>query len=232
MSEGKRIKYLREEILDISQEEFAAKIYRVKSTISLIENEKNPLSPSLRQSICQTFNVREEWLKDGDGEMFNNKTYENFLDRKSLFEIIPNSGQENSPNEFVEIPRFSDKISAGGGLIPINDVEIKVAFRKDWIRRKGDPEKMSLISVSGDSMYPTLMAGDLVLINHSQNHLDPQGGLYAIALGDQILIKRLQTLYPSGKVRITSDNEKYDSFDLARDEVKINGRVIWFGREL
>ena len=150
-----------------------------------------------------------------------------------LFETIPNyPGEVVTSNEFVEIPRFSDKISAGGGLIPINDVEIKVAFRKDWIRRKGDPEKMSLISVSGDSMYPTLMAGDLVLINHNQNHLDPQGGLYAIALGDVILIKRLQMLYPSGKVRITSDNQKYDSFDLLQEDVKINGRVIWFGREL
>jgi len=71
-----------------------------------------------------------------------------------------------------------------------------------------------------------------VLINHGHNHLDPQGGLYAIALGDLILIKRLQILYPSGKVRIISDNEKYDSFDLLQEEVKINGRVIWFGREL
>jgi len=228
MSEGKRIKELREKILDINQEAFGAKIHRVKSTISQIENDKYPIEPSLRQSICHVFNVREEWLLDGTGEMFLDKQ-----DSKGVFEIIPNyPGDTAIDDKFVNIPRFSDKISAGGGLIPINDVEIKVAFRRDWIQRKGDPEKMSLISVSGDSMYPTLMAGDLVLINHGQNHLDPQGGLYAIALGDVILIKRLQMLYPSGKVRITSDNEKYDSFDLLQEEVKINGRVIWFGREL
>lgn len=140
--------------------------------------------------------------------------------------------EEHVVGEFVNIPQFSDRISAGGGLVPINNAEIRVAFRRDWILRKGDPQKMSLISVSGDSMYPTLMAGDLVLINHGHNHLDPQGGIYAIALGEVILIKRLQILYPSGKVRVTSDNEKYDSFDLSQEEVKINGRVIWFGREL
>jgi phage repressor protein C with HTH and peptisase S24 domain len=147
--------------------------------------------------------------------------------------ILATKKQTDSPdNDFVNIPRFSDKISAGGGLVPINDVDIKVAFRRDWIEKKGSPEKMSLIAVSGDSMEPTLMPRDLVLINHDHNHLDPQGGIYAIALDDVILIKRLQILYPSGKVRIISDNSKYDSFELSQDEVKINGRVIWFGREL
>jgi len=38
------------------------------------------------------------------------------------------------------------------------------------------------------------MAGDLVLIDHGHNYLDPQGGIYAIALGDSILIKRLQNI--------------------------------------
>ena len=76
MSEGKRIKELREEILDLNQEDFGAKIHRGKSTISQIENGKQPVEPSLRQSICHVFNVREEWLLNGNGEMFNNKTYE------------------------------------------------------------------------------------------------------------------------------------------------------------
>ncbi len=221
---GKRIKQLRKDHLGLTQTAFAERIRRDRSTIAKIEAGEE-LTPATRQSICHEFNVREEWILSGLGEMYK--------DGSRIFEVIPSCGTaEIKPDEFVNISQFSDRISAGGGLVPINNVEIRVAFRRDWIKRKGDPNKMSLLSVSGDSMFPTLMAGDLVLINHGQNHLDPQGGIYAIALGDVILIKRLQILYPSGKVRVTSDNEKYDSFDLSQEEVKINGRVIWFGREL
>lgn len=70
MSVGKRIKQLRD-YLKLSQEEFAQKIFRVKSTISQLENDKTPLTPSLSNIICMTFNVREEWLVNGRGSMIN-----------------------------------------------------------------------------------------------------------------------------------------------------------------
>jgi len=66
MTIGERIKELRE-TLHLSQEEFAQKIFRVKSTISQIESDKSALSPSLRMAICHTFNVREEWILTGEG---------------------------------------------------------------------------------------------------------------------------------------------------------------------
>jgi len=209
---GKRLRLLRGKKTQI---QFAADIGTTLRAYQHYEyGEREPDSNILKE-ISAKYGKSIDWILKGE------------------FEVIPCDTADNTiDDKFVNIPRFSDRISAGGGLVPINDVDIKVAFRRDWIKKKGDPKQMSLIAVSGDSMYPTLISGDLVLINHGQNHLDPQGGLYAIALGDVILIKRLQILYPSGKVRITSDNEKYDSFDLLQEEVKINGRVIWFGREL
>ncbi len=70
MSVGKRIKQLRD-YLNLSQEDFAQKIFRVKSTISQLENNKTPLTPSLSSVICMTFNVREAWLVEGQGSMIN-----------------------------------------------------------------------------------------------------------------------------------------------------------------
>jgi phage repressor protein C with HTH and peptisase S24 domain len=210
---GKRLRLLRGKKTQI---QFAADIGTTLRAYQHYEyGEREPDSNILKE-VSAKYGKSIDWILKGENEEKNNQ--------------YPIGDQEK--DEFVNIPRFSDRISAGGGLVPINNIDIKVAFRRDWIFKKGDPTQMSLISVSGDSMYPTLMAGDLVLINHGYNYLDPQGGLYAIALGDLILIKRLQILYPSGKVRIISDNEKYDSFDLSQEEVKINGRVIWFGREL
>jgi len=133
---------------------------------------------------------------------------------------------------FVYIPLVEGKISAGGGLIPDNVVIDFLAFRTDWIKRKGNPEQMALIQVSGDSMYPTLQNGDLVLIDLSRKYLDPQGGIYAITVGGEIMIKRLQTLPAKGKIKVISDNKLYESYEMNPENVIINGKAIWFGREI
>lgn len=143
--------------------------------------------------------------------------------------------REESPEygeEFVTIPQVTGKISAGGGLVPDNTIEMRVAFRRDWILRKGSPQNMSLIRVIGDSMEPTLESGDLVLVDHSRDFVDPHGGIYAIVFDDEIMLKRLQILYPSKKVRVISDNPRYEPIEIERDQIKINGKVIWFARDL
>ncbi|MBI5562335.1 MAG: helix-turn-helix domain-containing protein [Deltaproteobacteria bacterium] len=133
---------------------------------------------------------------------------------------------------FVFVPMVRGEISAGGGLVPDDTIDIRIAFRKDWILRKGDPKRMSMTRVSGDSMEPTLASGDMVLVDHSRDYIDPQGGIYAIAIDGTIMIKRLQVLYPSKKVRIISDNQRYETIETDSSEVNINGKVIWFGREI
>jgi len=133
---------------------------------------------------------------------------------------------------FVYIPLVEGKISAGNGIIPNNVVIDFLAFRSDWIKKKGNPERMALIQVSGDSMYPTLQNGDLVMIDLDKKYLDPQGGIYAITVGEEIMIKRLQTLPAKGKIKIISDNKLYESYEMNPENVIINGKVIWFGREI
>jgi phage repressor protein C with HTH and peptisase S24 domain len=51
---------------------------------------------------------------------------------------------------------------------------------------------MSLIRVDGDSTEPTLLSGDLILVDHGRNYLDPHGGLYAISIDHSLMIKRVQ----------------------------------------
>lgn len=81
-------------------------------------------------------------------------------------------------------------------------------------------------------MEPTLLSGDLVLVDHGRNYIAHQGGIYAISIDHEIMIKRIQVLHDKEKVRIISDNKKYDPIDIDLDKVKVNGRVIWYAREL
>ncbi|UWG09985.1 MAG: helix-turn-helix domain protein [Bacteriophage sp.] len=65
------IKELRENILNLSQETFATEIGLKRNTISLIENGKRNPSDRTINDICYTFNVNEEWLREGKGDVFS-----------------------------------------------------------------------------------------------------------------------------------------------------------------
>lgn len=69
MNMGNRLKRLRKE-LDLTQEAFASRIGSVQNTITGYESgRRNPSAPVV-SLICREFNVREEWLRTGEGEMF------------------------------------------------------------------------------------------------------------------------------------------------------------------
>jgi transcriptional regulator with XRE-family HTH domain len=63
-----RIKLLRKN-LDLTQEEFAAKIKLSRNFIAQIEIGTKEPSDRTISDICREFNVNEEWLRYGTGEM-------------------------------------------------------------------------------------------------------------------------------------------------------------------
>ena len=65
-----RIKLLRKK-LGLTQESFAQKIGITKSSVSLLESGQNKASSQTIFIICREFNVNEEWLRTGKGDMFS-----------------------------------------------------------------------------------------------------------------------------------------------------------------
>lgn len=68
-----RIKELRKE-LGLSGEKFGERIGVKKAAISKIESGVVGLSDSNILAICREFNVNEDWLRYGTGEMFKDMT--------------------------------------------------------------------------------------------------------------------------------------------------------------
>lgn len=64
-----RIKALRKE-LKLTQQEFADKLKIARGNIGAYEVGKNAPSDAVISLICKTFNVNEEWLRSGAGDMF------------------------------------------------------------------------------------------------------------------------------------------------------------------
>lgn len=66
-----RIKYLREEILNIKQNDMSCKINLQSGSLSDIERKKTKtVTDRVINDICREFNVNENWLRYGKGEVF------------------------------------------------------------------------------------------------------------------------------------------------------------------
>lgn len=69
-----RIKYLRKNILGLTQEKFAESIGLKRNTIAMYEiGDKIPSERTIKD-ICREFNVNETWLRTGEGEMLKERT--------------------------------------------------------------------------------------------------------------------------------------------------------------
>lgn len=66
----KRVKQIRRS-LGLSQEAFGNALGVTKTAICGIESGRRGLTEQMAKSICREFNVNYDWLKDGDGEMFD-----------------------------------------------------------------------------------------------------------------------------------------------------------------
>lgn len=68
-----RIKKLRKE-LDLTQQKFADRLGVKRNTVGQWECGVNALTDQTINSICREFNINEDWLRTGEGEMFEQLT--------------------------------------------------------------------------------------------------------------------------------------------------------------
>ncbi|TKI72539.1 helix-turn-helix transcriptional regulator [Lysinibacillus mangiferihumi] len=83
-----RIKEIRNS-LKMNQTEFAQHLGLSQSTLAMIEVGKRKFSDKHIKIICSTFNINENWLRTGEGEMFNSSLYE-----KELIDVFDNLNPE------------------------------------------------------------------------------------------------------------------------------------------
>ena len=74
---NERVKELRK-TLGLSGEKFGESLGTTRFAISQIETGRNNLTDQMVKLICLTYNVNEEWLRTGQGSMFN-ETKDEFL---------------------------------------------------------------------------------------------------------------------------------------------------------
>lgn len=142
------------------------------------------------------------------------------------------------PQEFANIPLHEASLAAGAGAEngsePIIDY---LSFRRDWLRRIGTaPANAVLARVEGESMQPTIWAGDMVLIDtgkteipiRTSNAKKGRSSVYALLDDGRARVKRIER--PSeDQILLLSDNPDYTPEFADTKALTIIGKVMWWG---
>jgi hypothetical protein len=144
--------------------------------------------------------------------------------------------EDAGPNGLLTVKRHPVTVSAGPGAL-VNDELGKPCFAFDerWLKAltPSAASNLSVVRVEGDSMAPTLNAGDDILVDLGDSAERLRDGIYVLRIDDALVVKRV-ALNPVGRrVTIQSDNPAYPDWpDCSLDQIKCIGRVIWSGRRI
>ena len=180
----------------------------------------------LKQRLAETKNTLNNIRKAERGELTG---------EGCAFDV---QGRPVDIDEFVFIPLYDVALSAGHGAWA-DDIPPKstLAFRRDWLEAfvTTDFNNLSVVMVKGDSMAGVLNDKDAILVDHSRT--EASDGLYALRIGNEIFVKRVQRLPHA--LLVTSENPQYKPFevplqngDSSDSSVSIIGKVVWLGRAL
>lgn len=186
---GRRIKDCREQV-DITLEELGNRIGLNKSTIQRYENGKiERIKIPVLQAIAKELNVDPLYLS-----LKTNK--------KGTFDTIPSNISKVITDDIHMIPVFNT-VLAGFGAYADSDIAEYVPL---YVRNPSDVPNLIGIRVKGDSMYPKIEDGDIIVVRRQTS---ADSGSVAVVLldGEEGLVKKVD--YGPDWIELVSINPEY-----------------------
>lgn len=230
MSIGDRIKWLRKEKCDFTQEEVGIRIGVGKATVQKYENGIiNTISSDKVEKMAEMFDSTPGFIMGWDA------SEPNYPGDSDINRFVNNQRHKVNGSEVVKIPKnirllgdFSSHriplIGSAAAGEPIFNEEIDVYV-------DGPLKADCAIRVQGDSMEPTFLDGDTLYIR-SQPDIDHDGQIAVVICGDDACVKHVYRK-PYGLL-LVSENPKYDPKEKRAEDfdgnLRILGKVIGFTR--
>ena len=201
---NERVKLIRK-ALGMTQEQLAQHFGIGKAALSMIETGKARLSNRNRHILVQELNVNPEWLESGRGEMFNAEpdltAYMHRTDNSLPMQSVPLYSIEGTAGL---VPLFADQANAK----PVNYIHIPNLPKCD-----------GAIYIVGDSMYPILKSGDIVLYKQLHDVEDIfYGDMYLLSIDldgeEYVTVKWIQKSERPGYVKLVSQNPHHAPKDV------------------
>lgn len=135
---------------------------------------------------------------------------------------------DGSYEDAVRIQEWNYSYGMGGGTyldLPVTGE--KHQFSRTWLRQftNAPPDKIFIASGTGDSMTPTILDADIVIVDTSERSIRAGDKIWAIAYGEVGLIKRVRPM-PDGSFKMLSDNPVVDAETAYDGEMSVVGRVV------
>ncbi|EKT4522771.1 helix-turn-helix domain-containing protein [Pseudomonas putida] len=207
--------------LGITSIELAHRVGVSKGSVTHWTSGTNGAGGKKLIALAKVLQCKPEWLSSGQG-----------------LEELEEDAPQDAPIDtgYALIEQHTAHGSSGSGYM--NDhVEVKggLAFKRDWLKRMSlREENLRVIYNHGDSNWPTLSEGDVLLLDISRRE-PTSGKMHAMYDPDnEVIIKRLIRDMSGGWI-IRSDNQdktRYPDMPISDEGmrgVEIIGRVVWRG---
>ena len=207
---GERVKAIRK-ALGLTQDQLAGRLGIGKAALSMIETGRAALSSRNRNILIQELNVNPDWLDSGRGELFNAAPdLQAFMRRSDR--TLP----------LQSVPLYS--IEATAGLAPLF-AERPETQPGNFIHILNLPKCDGAVYVAGDSMYPLLKSGDIVLYKQLHDIRDIfWGDMYLLSVeidGEEyITVKYVRQSEREGFVRLVSENPLHADKEVEIDRIR------------
>ena len=204
---------------NISYYAFENSLGASRGSISKAVKEGKSIGSNVLENIMSIYkDINPNWLLTGQGDMFVSN--DDFLLNR---EIDSFKLKTDNSIEVQQIPLYD--IEAVAGLVPLfggksNSTPI------DYISIPRLPKCDGAVYVTGDSMYPLLKSGDIVLykeVNDIKNEIF-WGEMYLLSLDmsgeEYITVKYIQKSEINGCVKLVSQNKHHQDKDVEYGKIK------------
>jgi phage repressor protein C with HTH and peptisase S24 domain len=209
---GARLRQARKEA-KLTQEELARLAGLTQSAIAELESGRSQDTPRILE-LAKAVNKSPEWLR-GERHAVKHKG------------LVPTPAP--AADGFVPVGRFDVSFSMGPGALVADHPEPLGYWliESQWLNglTRALPDMIAIVKGAGDSMIPTLMPDDWLVVDRTQTRLTREG-IYAIRVGDDVWIKRLSLNLREKTVRVISDNPTTPVQTVEESDLTVIGRII------
>lgn len=197
--------------LNLTQQQLAERLGIGKAALSMIETGRASLTARNKNLLVQELNVNPDFLETGKGEMFNAEpdltAYRHRTDNSLPLQSVPLYSVEGTAGL---VPLFTDRTANK----PINYIHIPNLPKCD-----------GAIYIVGDSMYPLLKSGDIVLYKQLSDIGDIfWGDMYLLSIDmdgeEYITVKYIQKSEREGFVKLVSQNPHHADKEVSMARIR------------
>lgn len=197
----------------LTQQELADAVGLKQSAIAELESGRSQETSRILE-LAKAVNKTPEWLR-GERQAFKQKAVA----------TLPFP----APDGFIALGRFDASFSMGPGALVADHPEPLGYWmiEAQWLNAltRAAPDLVAIVKADGDSMSPTLLPGDWVVVDRTQTRITREG-IYAIRVGDDLWIKRLSLNLKDKTVRVISDNPTTPVQSVDESDLTVIGRII------